>query len=95
MTLLGQMDERGTVTGFRITPFVGVVSGPYPFRGNHEVEELFEAPLAVLEDPAIRTVEKRRLEEERVHDVYHYHYGEHDIWGITGRLVHELLKMIA
>jgi 8-oxo-dGTP pyrophosphatase MutT (NUDIX family) len=94
VTLLGQMDERGTVTGFRITPFVGVVRGPYPFRTNHEVEELFEVPLAALEDPAIRTIEQRQLRDGRVIDVYHYHYGEHDIWGITGRLVHELLKLI-
>ncbi len=95
VTLLGQMDERGTVTGFRVTPFVGVVSGPYPFRRNHEVEALFEVPLEALEDPAIRTVEKRRLEDGSVLDVYHYHYGEHDIWGITGRLVHEFLRLSA
>ena len=94
VTLLGQMDERATVTGFRVTPFVGVVSGPYPFCRNHEVEEFFEAPLHALEDPSMRTVEKRGLEDGSVLDVYHYHYGEHDIWGITGRIVYEFLRLI-
>jgi 8-oxo-dGTP pyrophosphatase MutT (NUDIX family) len=93
VVILGQMDERATVTGFRITPFVGMVEGPYHFQTNHEVEELFLVPLASLREPGVLQVEHRPFRGARV-KVYHYRYREHDIWGITGRLVKELLELV-
>lgn len=93
VTLLGQLDERDTVTGFRITPFVGAVKGPYPFKPNHEVAELMEVPLEALRSPSALRVEKRRFPDGRTRDVFHYAWGKHDIWGITGRLVNELLEL--
>jgi len=94
VTVLGQMDERGTVTGFRITPFVATVNGPYPFRTNHEVSALFEVPIDALRDPGVLEIEARRLPDGSVRDVYHYHFEGHDIWGITGQLIKELLELI-
>jgi 8-oxo-dGTP pyrophosphatase MutT (NUDIX family) len=93
VTLLGQMDERPTSTGFRITPFVGAILGPYEFAPNHEVGELLKVPIRVLSDPAALSIEKR-LFHGLIHDVYHYRYGEHDIWGITGQLVRDFLELI-
>lgn len=93
VTLLGQMDERGTVTGFRITPFVGAILGPYVFKPNHEVGELLKVPLAALSDPAALSIETRRV-HGLPRDVYHYRYREHDIWGITGQLVKDFLELI-
>jgi len=93
ITVLGQMDERGTVTGFRITPFVGAVRGPYVFKTNHEVGELLKVPIEILSDPAVLSIETRRV-NGRLRDVYHYRYGEHDIWGITGQLVKDFLELI-
>ncbi|MGH9390551.1 MAG: NUDIX hydrolase, partial [Vicinamibacteria bacterium] len=93
VTLLGQMDERGTVTGFRITPFVGAILGPYAFEPNHEVGELLKVPIAALFDPASLSVETRRV-QGLPRDVYHYRYREHDIWGITGQLVRDFLELI-
>jgi 8-oxo-dGTP pyrophosphatase MutT (NUDIX family) len=92
--ILGQLDERGTVTGFRITPFVGVVEGPYPFRANHEVAEVLAVPLDELQKPDALRVEKRRLGDGTLRDVYHYQFREHDIWGITGRLVRDFLALV-
>lgn len=94
VTVLGQMDERGTVTGFRITPFVASVAGPYPFRTNDEVDALIEVPIAALKSPDILEVENRHLPDGSRVTVYHYHYQEHDIWGITGRLIKEFLELI-
>jgi 8-oxo-dGTP pyrophosphatase MutT (NUDIX family) len=91
--ILGQMDEHETVTGFRITPFVGVVSGPYSFRANHEVEELILAPLTALRSPGSLQVEHRQYRGRRI-PVYHFLYEDYDIWGITGRLIKELLELI-
>ena len=94
VTVLGQMDERGTVTGFRITPFVATIDGPYPFEPNHEVEAVFEVPVAALRDPARLEVESRRFPDGSRRNVYHYHFEGHDIWGITGRLIKEFLELI-
>lgn len=92
--ILGQMDELVTVTGFVITPFVGVVRGPYPFRANHEVAELILVPLAWLRQPEVLRVELRTVRPGLEVPVYHYRHGPHDIWGITGRLVKELLAVL-
>lgn len=92
--ILGQMDEMPTITGFRITPFVGLVKGPYAFRTNHEVEELLLVPLAALCEPGVVSVERREISPGRKIPIYHYQYEEHDIWGITGRLVKELIELL-
>jgi 8-oxo-dGTP pyrophosphatase MutT (NUDIX family) len=93
VSVLGQMDERETITGFRIAPFVGAVLGPYDFAPNHEVAELLKVPIAALWDPKALSIEKRRV-NGRLHDIYHYRYRGHDIWGITGRLVRDFLELI-
>ncbi len=93
ITLLGQMDERGTVTGFRITPFVGAILRPYVFKPNHEVGELLQVPIRALTDPAVLSIEKR-LVHGLPRDVYHYRYRGHDIWGITGQLVRDFLELV-
>jgi len=93
VTLLGQMDERGTVTGFRITPFVGAILGPYDFAPNYEVGELLKVPLAALSNPSALSIETRRF-HGLPREVYHYRYRGHDIWGITGQLVKDFLELI-
>jgi len=92
--VLGQMDEFQTITGFRITPFVGLVRGPYVFQVNHEVEKLLLVPLSTLREPGVVSVEQREIRPGHRIPVYHYRYREHDIWGITGLLVKELLDLV-
>ena len=92
--ILGQLDEMPTITGFRITPFVGLVKGPYTFRTNHEVEELLFVPLAALREPNVVSIERREISPGQEISIYHYRYEEHDIWGITGRLVKELIELL-
>ena len=92
--VVGQLDERGTVTGFRITPVVGVVPAPYPFRPNDEVAALLEVPIEALRAPGVLRVEKRRLPDGSLRDVYHYDFEGNDIWGITGQLIKEFLELI-
>jgi 8-oxo-dGTP pyrophosphatase MutT (NUDIX family) len=91
--ILGQMDERETVTGFRLSPFVGAVEGPYNFRSNHEVAEMIRVPLSALRRPDVLQTEYRYHGKRRV-KVYHYHYEHYDIWGITGRLINEFLRLV-
>src|SRR5262245_37876935 len=57
--ILGALDDvEATVSGFVITPFVGLIPYPYPLRLNaHEIAELVLVPLATFCDPT-------RLREE-------------------------------
>jgi 8-oxo-dGTP pyrophosphatase MutT (NUDIX family) len=59
--VLGAFDPHETVTGFLVTPFVGLVEGPFEPRPDRaEVEEVFEVPLGFLLDPANLQTHRRR-----------------------------------
>ncbi len=93
--LLGQLDEYDTVvSGYRVTPFVGVVPYPYPFRRDaREVDQLIEIPLRRLLDPSI--FESRVFESQgRSRTIFFYNAGEHLVWGATAAMVHDLLDIV-
>lgn len=89
VTILGILDDVSTfVSGFVITPFVGVIPHPVPLRMNpHEIAEVLSVPLAAFRDPSKLRVEKRtRPTGERI-EVYFYDSGPHVIWGATARIM--------
>jgi 8-oxo-dGTP pyrophosphatase MutT (NUDIX family) len=53
--LLGELDERPTITSYVVTPLVGLVREPPPRfgRDHREVDEVFEVPLAALLRPGL------------------------------------------
>jgi len=85
--VLGQLDDIVTITGFLVSPFVGVLrTSSYPFVVNaQEVAELVEVPLRHL-------VDERNLEQSTRHfgdrwwPILSYKYGDHRIWGATARI---------
>ncbi|MBK1663710.1 CoA pyrophosphatase [Rhodospirillum rubrum] len=88
--ILGRLDDYVTVTGFCVTPIVGVVSPafrliPDPF----EVEDAFEVPLAFVLDGANHRRETRLVKGER-RAFYAMPYGEHYIWGATAAMLMNL-----
>lgn len=93
--VLGQLDEYDTVvTGYRVTPFVGIVPHPYPLRPEpREVERLIEVPLATLLDPAIFRREEREA-FGRLLPIYYYSVGPDLIWGVTGGMLTPLLEIV-
>lgn len=53
ITPLGLLDPLCTITGFRVSPVVAMIDPDYqPMPDAGEVDEVFEAPLAFLLDPA-------------------------------------------
>jgi 8-oxo-dGTP pyrophosphatase MutT (NUDIX family) len=93
--VIGELDDVFTaVSGFVITPFVGVVSGgvadlrPAP----HEVKDLLVVPVDRLMDPAVHTTETRTAEGYQ-YKIHFYTVGGDVIWGATGRIVYQLLKV--
>jgi len=96
--VLGTLDPYLTVTGFRVTPFVGAVAPHWaPLPDPREVAAVFEAPLDFLMDRA----NQRRGAYEREGAIRHYHampWGEHYIWGATAGMLRNLsdrLEMLA
>jgi 8-oxo-dGTP pyrophosphatase MutT (NUDIX family) len=86
--ILGMLDDVYTVvTGFVITPFVGVIPYPIFLRANpDEIAEVLTVPLSTFRDPGRLRVEERERDGERV-KVYFYYHGQHEIWGATGRIM--------
>jgi len=85
--VLGQLDDIVTITGFLVSPFVGVLrTSSYPFAVSaEEVAELVEVPLGHLMDE--RNLERgSRHYGDRWLPFLSYHYGNYRIWGATARI---------
>jgi 8-oxo-dGTP pyrophosphatase MutT (NUDIX family) len=88
--ILGRLTEYATVTGYRVTPVVGLVTPPFELKlDDFEVAEAFEVPLAFLLDPANH---QRNLvvHEGRARHYYAMPYGRHYIWGATAGMLMNL-----
>ncbi|MCB5199231.1 CoA pyrophosphatase [Loktanella sp. TSTF-M6] len=93
--VLGALPSHETVTGFDMTPVIGMIDRdftPRPEAG--EVSEVFEVPLAHVTDPARFLVQSRRWQGSRRH-YYTVPYGPYYIWGATGRILRALADRMA
>jgi len=92
--VLGLLDDMRTVTGFVITPVVGVIPHPFAYRLNRtEVAEVVEVPLSFLCDPAHLRRETREYGGQ-VREVYLWDYGPYLIWGATAHILKGLLSLV-
>ena len=92
--VLGELSEQlVVVTGFRLTPWVGRVPYPYPFRPHPgEVDEILEVPLHLLARPGVHRTESREA-FGMMHEVHFFSLGRDTIWGATARVLSELLAV--
>ena len=92
--VIGIADRYRTITGFDVTPVVGIVPAgldlvPHP----GEVAALFEAPLNYLLDPAhqkVRSAEWRG----RTRHYYEIDYEGRQIWGATAAMIVNLSRRL-
>jgi len=94
--ILGELDDFCTAsTDFCISPFVGLIPYPYPFRVNpHEIAEVIEAPLRVLrQENQMR--QEIFLRDGEPFPVYFYEYQDYTIWGATARILKEFLDLLS
>lgn len=87
--LLGRLPDYVTGTGFLITPVLGLIERePELTISPHEVEQVFQLPLAVLLDPAAPQLRRAEL-RGRWRQFWVWPHPDHYIWGATaGILVH-------
>jgi len=92
--VIGIADRYRTITGFEVTPVVGIVAPDLPLRPHPgEVAAMFEVPLAHLLDPAhhvLRTVEWRGA-ERRYYEIDH---EGRRIWGATAAMIVNLSRRL-
>jgi 8-oxo-dGTP pyrophosphatase MutT (NUDIX family) len=88
---LGELDEQEVPSGFRIVPCVGAIPRGSPMAANDaEIAEVFSLPLTAFANP--RLVEERPVVYDGVRrSLRIYHVGNRQIWGLTARVLHDLL----
>jgi 8-oxo-dGTP pyrophosphatase MutT (NUDIX family) len=91
---IGELDEGETPAGFRVIPCVGAVPYPYEVSPNEaEISEVFSLPLSAFANP--RMVEERTITVNGVdRDIRIYHIGNRQIWGLTARILQNLLQRL-
>jgi 8-oxo-dGTP pyrophosphatase MutT (NUDIX family) len=94
--VLGQLDTIRTVSSyFLVVPFVGYLKDGISFRRNQsEVEELLEIPFEHFENSSIFRKEIRMVDQQP-HPVYYYRWEAHTIWGVTARILKNLLDLLS
>ena len=95
VTVLGTLPQHETVTGFLMTPVLGVVSGDFtPVREAGEVDEVFTVPLSHVTNAMNFRIERRRWRGEW-RRYYAVPYGPYYIWGATARILRGLADRLS
>jgi 8-oxo-dGTP pyrophosphatase MutT (NUDIX family) len=95
VTVIGQTDPYLTVTGFQVTPVIGVVPPDLTLRANDaEVADVFEVPLSFLLEPT-NHLEQAVEWQGRERHYYEITYGERRIWGATAAMIVNLARRLA
>ena len=93
--IVGYLDNYITITGYCVTPVVGIVQPEFRLRLDRtEVVEAFEVPLAHVLDPAKVIQREKRLFGVRV-AYFEIPYRHYNIWGATAGMLVSLRMALA
>ena len=91
---IGRIEEYRTVTGFVVTPVLGVVPPDLPLEPHeHEVAGWFEAPLDFLLHPDNQH-QRSALFQGRTRHYYEIIWKDHRIWGLTAAIIVNLSRRL-
>ena len=94
VTVVGYLPAMPTITGYAVTPIVGLVAAAaVPQIDRTEVEFAFEVPLSFLIEPGNRRIVQRDLHGMTV-PMVEFHYEQHRIWGATAMMIIEFIKVL-
>ncbi|MBB3320976.1 CoA pyrophosphatase [Atlantibacter sp. RC6] len=92
--VIGVLPTVDSVTGFQVTPVVGIIPPDLPYRASEEeVSAVFEMPL----DEALRLGRYHPLDIHRRgndHRVWLSWYEHYFVWGMTAGIIRELALQI-
>lgn len=92
--LIGRLDDMITITGFHITPCVGLIDGQAEIIPDaYEVARVFSVPMNYLLDAA-----HWELRDHTYHgstfQIWHLPYDSEDIWGVTGTILRGMVEFL-
>jgi 8-oxo-dGTP pyrophosphatase MutT (NUDIX family) len=91
--VIGRLDELYTLTGFVISPYVGIIPYPYTFRTTPaEVAYLIMLPFNYL--LTVKPHFEAASYEGKTLEVPSFHYAGDRIWGATCRILLRLREII-
>lgn len=95
VTVIGAVDRYRTVTGYEVTPVLGVIAPDLRFTpAEAEVADVFEAPLAFVLDRANQR-EASRIWQGRERHYYQIDWQGRRIWGATAAMLVNLSRRLA
>jgi 8-oxo-dGTP pyrophosphatase MutT (NUDIX family) len=96
--ILGQSCPINTVTGYEITPFVGLIPWPYSLQLSPiEVEKTVVIPVSWLVDPTnhqVKSWKSRSNPRTPIPAVFFDEYQGEILWGATAQIVIDFLELI-
>jgi 8-oxo-dGTP pyrophosphatase MutT (NUDIX family) len=95
--ILGCIQDLVTITGYLITPVVGVIPWPYNLIPQpNEVDRIFTIPLHWLSDPTNKEVCTRdlQLQGKSIPVIYFKSYKGEILWGASARITVLLLEAL-
>jgi 8-oxo-dGTP pyrophosphatase MutT (NUDIX family) len=94
VTIIGTADRYRTITGFEVTPVIGVVPPDLIFVPSvGEVAEVFEVPLDFVLDSANHIEASVEFQGHNRH-YYEIVWGRHRIWGATAAMIVNLSRRL-
>lgn len=92
--VIGSLDPHPTITGYAVTPIVGIVRPPLRLQiDKREVDVAFEVPLEFLMDPDNVQHSVRQFRGHTI-PTKEFHFGGHRIWGATASMLIRLYTII-
>ncbi|MDH7974154.1 CoA pyrophosphatase [Sphingomonas sp. AR_OL41] len=94
VTIIGTADRYRTITGFEVTPVIGVIAPDLVFMpSSGEVAAVFEVPLDFVLDSA-NHIEASVEFQGRNRHYYEISWGGHRIWGATAAMIVNLSRRL-
>jgi 8-oxo-dGTP pyrophosphatase MutT (NUDIX family) len=92
--VVGRIEDYRTVTGFVVSPVIGVVPPDLPLQPHeHEVADWFEAPVDFLLDPVNQHC-RTALFQGRTRHYYEIIWNDRRIWGVTAAIIVNLSRRL-
>jgi len=92
--VVGTIEAYRTVTGYVVTPVIAVIPPDLPLQPHeHEVADLFEAPLRFLLDAANQH-SRSALFQGQMRHYYEITWSDRRIWGATAAMIVNLSRRL-
>jgi 8-oxo-dGTP pyrophosphatase MutT (NUDIX family) len=92
--VFGYLPDHVVISGFRVTPVLGLVSPPFSLELNpHEVAGVFEVPLDHVLDSANHKARLRKVGDEEML-LYDIPWEGQNIWGATAGMLLTFVRML-